>query len=162
MVIFASIAALVLLLVYFVMRVQSLQKELVLSQSNLKASNRRISDSTSGMVMLAKQIQHFLVERLESSHKRGLIDTGAFEVFQFVFHNISTIAVLCMDKGMTVEEALKSVLQESEITMESIREKVKLQPSEIRVAWSQNTLEGFVVACKGISFPVTKTESASS
>lgn len=161
MVIFAAIAALVLLLIYFVMRVQNLQKELVLSQSNLKASNRRINDSTTGSVMLAKQIQHFLVERLESSHKRGLIDSGAFDVFQFVFHNISTIAVLCMDKGMTVEEALNSVLQDSELTIENVREKVKVQPSEIRVAWSQNTLEGFVIACKGISFPVTKTESQS-
>ncbi|MFS1701328.1 hypothetical protein FJ444_17990 [Aestuariibacter sp. GS-14] len=161
MVMFAFIAALILLLIYFVMRVQNLQRALVLSQSNLKASNRRINDSTSGMVVLAKQIQLFLVERLESSHKRGLIETGAFEVFQFVFHNISTIAVLCMDKGMTVEEALNSVLHDSDLTIEAVREKVKLQPSEIRVAWSQNTLEGFIIACKGMSFPVTKTEAAS-
>ena len=160
MIIFASFAALVLLLIFFVLKIQNLQKQLVLSQNNLKATSRRMNDANGSMVVLAQQIQGFLTERLDSSHKRGLINVKHYEVLQPVFEKISTVSVYCMDKGMSVEEALNTVLQDTEISLMQVREIIKIQPSDIRVAWSKNTLDGFILACKGLSFPPTKTDSS--
>ncbi|GGF75947.1 hypothetical protein [Alteromonas lipolytica] len=161
MIIFASFAALILLLIFFGLKIQNLQKELVLSQNSLKTTTRRICDANSSMVILAQQIQSFLAERLDASHKRGLISVKNYEVLQPMFEKISAVAVYCMDKGMSVEEALNAALKDSEVTLEQIREIIKVQPSDLRVAWSKNTLDGFIIACKGLSFPATKTEEKS-
>ncbi len=160
MITFAIFAALVVLLVYFGFKIQNLQKQLVISESNLKSTSRRMSNANGSMVVLSKQIQHFLLERLESSHKRGLISNKPFEVLHPMFERISAVAVNCMDKGMSVEEALKVAMSGSDVTLEQLREVIKEQPSDIRMAWSKNTLDGFIIACKGLSFPPTKTETS--
>lgn len=162
MIIFASYAALVLLLIFLGLKLQNLQKQLVLSQSSLKTTARRMSDANSSMVTLSKQIQGFLTERLDASQKRGLVSAKTYEVIQPMFGKISTIALYCMEKGMSVEEALTAVLQGSEVSLEEIKEVIKVQPSDVRMAWSKNTLDGFILACKGLSFPPTKTESSTS
>ncbi|NVK56870.1 MAG: hypothetical protein HWE26_14800 [Alteromonadaceae bacterium] len=159
MIIFAAFAALVILLVYFGFKIQNLQKELLITHNNLKSTSRRMTSANSSMVVLSQQIQSFLIERLESSHKRGLISNKPFEVLHPMYEKISTVAVLCMDRGMSVEEALKTALKDSEVTLEQLREIIKEQPSDIRMAWSKNTLDGFIIACRGLSFPPTKTES---
>ena len=159
MIVFACFAALFVLLIFFGFKIQNLQKQLALSQNSLKATVRRVNDTNSSMVTLAQQIQSFLNERLESSHKRGLINSKHFEVLHPLFDKISAVAVYCMDKGMSVEEALNATLQESEITLEQVREVIKVQPNDVRLAWSKNTIDGFILACKGLSFPATKTES---
>ncbi|MDC8831823.1 hypothetical protein [Alteromonas gilva] len=161
MITFAIFAALVVLLVFFGFKIQNLQKQLLISENNLRANTRRMNHASGSMVVLSQQIQSFLLERLESSHKRGLISNKPFEVLHPMFEKISAVAVYCMDRGMSVEEALKTALKDSEVTLEQLREIVKEQPSDIRMAWSKNTLDGFIVACKGLSFPPTKTESTS-
>ena len=162
MIIFASYAALILLLIFLGLKLQNLQKQLVLSQSSLKSTARRMSDANSSMVTLSKQIQGFLTERLDASQKRGLVSAKTYEVIQPMFDKISTIALYCMEKGMSVEEALTAVLQGSEVSLEEIKEVIKVQHSDVRMAWSKNTLDGFILACKGLSFPPTKTESSTS
>ncbi len=162
MITFAVFAALVTLLVFFGFKIQNLQKQLLISQNSLKSTSRRMNNANSSMVVLSQQIQGFLIERLESSHKRGLISNKPFEVLHPMYEKISAVAVYCMEKGMSVEEALKTALKDTEVTLEQLREIIKEQPSEIRMAWSKNTLDGFIIACKGLSFPATKTESTPS
>ncbi|MAJ69220.1 MAG: hypothetical protein CBB67_016660 [Alteromonadaceae bacterium TMED7] len=160
MLIFASFAALILLLIFFGLKVQNLQKQLQLCQNSLKATSRRISDANGSMVVLSQQIQSFLAERLDASHKRGLVNAKHYETLQPMFEKISAVAVYCMEKGMSVEEALNAALQDGEVTLEQLREVIKVQPSDIRMAWSKNTLDGFIIACRGLSFPPTKTENS--
>ena len=58
--------------------------------------------------MLSQQIQSFLAERLDASHKRGLVNSKHYETLQPMFEKISAVAVYCMEKGMSVEEALNA------------------------------------------------------
>lgn len=162
MMIFAGFSALILLLIFLGLKVQNLQRQLILSQSSLKTTSRHMSDASQSMVFLAKQIQSFLMERFEASHKRGLVNAKQFETLYPMFDKISMVASLCMEKGMSVEEALNAALQGSEVKLEDIREIIKVQESGVRMAWSKNTLDGFVSVCKTLSFPAPKTDNAKS
>lgn len=159
MMIFAIFAVLFLLLIFLGVKNQNLQKQLLLNQNTLKSTTRRVNDANSSMVLLSQQIQGFLAERLDASHKRGLLSPKHYEVLRPMFEKISAVAVYCMEKGMSVEEALNAALQDAEVTLEQIREVIKVQPSDTRMAWTKNTLNGFILACKGLSQPPIKTES---
>lgn len=158
MIIFACFTAVVLLLILLGLKIQGLQKQLRLNQGTLKVNTRRMNEVNSSLVVLSQQLQTFLLERLESSHKRKLVDPNTYKTLLPLFENIDTISNLYALKGMTIEEILKTVLQDTEGPLEEVREIIKLQPSNVRLAWSKNTLDGLLSACTSISGPTIKTE----
>lgn len=155
---FAIIGVLVLLLIFFVMRSQSLLKQLNMSSSTIRQQSKKSQFAMANVQLLADQLQKQVRNQLAASRKRGLIGEKQGEVFEFIFSNITQVVLACCEKSATVEEALTNALKETPVTMEQVREVIKEQPSDVRVAWCKNTVDGFIIACNQISLAKIPTE----
>lgn len=151
MIAFGIISVLVLLLIYFVLRAQNFQRQLALSNHNVRSSTKRANYAYNNLVMISNELQQVFMARLESNHKRGMIGSGDYQILSALFSCFSTIVMECCEKEATVEEALNKVLMKLDFEMEDLKNCIKEQPSDIRVAWSKNTVDGFIAACNKIS-----------
>lgn len=148
---FSFIAVQILLLIYFVMRMQTAQKDLVVSRSTLKNTSRRVDDALRGLHKIAKEMEHVYLSRLERANTKGLISSAKYPVLFGIFTCFSKVMVDCYENGLSVENALTKAIQSTEISMEEIREMIKEEPNDIRVAWVQNTPDSFMSACNQLS-----------
>jgi hypothetical protein len=56
----------------------------------------------------------------------------------------------CCEKQATVEESISNALKDYDLDMTVVQQFVAHQSVEIRVAWSKNTLDGFLAACNNL------------
>lgn len=148
---FSIIGVLVLALIFLVLRSQNMQKELALTRNTVKSNTKKITYAFHNLVLMSKELQKVYASRVDNAHKKGLISGAEYSVLSIIMHNFSQITMDCCEKGDTVEEALSKALKDTEVTMESVRELIKEKPSEIRVAWCRNTVDGFMAACHALS-----------
>lgn len=154
------IAILFMILIYFVVRGQGLQREIKLANNASKSSGRKVKQTQKQLVFMAHELQQIFLSRLESVNKRGLLKQDDYQIAFFILNRFEFIVMNCAEHGNTVEEAVNKSLQNQAIKLEQINEFIKEQPSEIRVAWCQNKLDGFVAACRGISTASLNTKAA--
>lgn len=158
---FSVIGILVLALIFLVLRSQNMQKELALTRNTVKSNSKKITYAFHNLVLMSKELQKVYATRVDSAHKKGLLSGAEHGILSLIMHNFSQIVMDCCEKGDTVEEALSKALKDGDITMEHVRELIKEKPSEIRVAWCKNTVDGFMAACQGLSQSALKITSES-
>lgn len=152
MVAFGVIGILVLILIYFVMRTQTLQREIALTKNSVKASSQKVHDTQLGLAQVLAQMQSVYEERLEQGQKSGIVSSSSMPVLRFIMQNFAVVTQRCFEQGHTVEEALMATLnQQEDVSLEAIRDLIKQQPPQIRMAWVKNTPGGFMAACDGLS-----------
>ena len=152
MVAFSVIGILVLILIYFVMRTQTLQREVAMTKNSVKASAQKMQDTQRGLAQVLSHLQGVYEERLERGHKSGIVSSESLPVLRFIMQHFAVIAQRCFEQGETVEEALTAALnQQEEVTIEAIRDLIKQQPAQVRMAWVKNTPGGFMVACDSLT-----------
>ena len=148
MIAFSIIGILVFILIYFVIRSQTLQREMTQSRQAAKVSNKRLKDAYSSLVMVCTDLQNVYVDRVESAYKKRLISAEDYAVQSFIMKHFAQIVLDCFEKHRTVEEALKTAVRTApEITEQGVRDVMKKQPSHIRMAWVKNKPDGFMQAC---------------
>ncbi|WP_100657572.1 hypothetical protein [Alteromonas flava] len=156
------IAIMLIILIYFVVRGQGLQRELKLANHNAKAKAYALRIGQKQLAFMAHELQQIFINRLEALNKRGLIKQEDYEVASFIIKRFEFIVMNCTEHSRTVEEAVNRAVENQPVTIEKVNELIKKQPSEIRVAWCQNTVDGFIAACRGISSGALKTDASDS
>ncbi|GGW85254.1 hypothetical protein [Alteromonas halophila] len=147
MIAFSIIGVLSLVLIYFVLRFQNAQRELILTRTNARVSAKRATNAYRYIMALASEQQHELLSKLESANTSGLIKTTDYQRLQVLFSHFSTIVMFCSEKDATVEEAINSALKKEEINLLDVREVIKNMPNDVRMSWSRNSCESFIAAC---------------
>ncbi|WP_100644112.1 hypothetical protein [Alteromonas facilis] len=156
------IAIMSIILVYFVVRGQGLQRELKLAQHGAKAKSRALKIGQKQIAFMAHELQQIFLSRLEALNKRALLSQDDYQIAFFILNRFEYVVMNCTEHGNTVEEAVTRSTENQPISLEKINEFIKKQPSEIRVAWCQNTVDGFIAACRGFSSGALKTQAADS
>ncbi|MBU3023869.1 hypothetical protein [Aestuariibacter sp. A3R04] len=152
MVAFGVIGILVILLIFFVFKIQTLhnqinQNKLLARQNANKANSAYVNLSTT-----AKALQTIFVQRLESASSKGLISGNDEEVLAFILRTSSKIIFESSEKKRTIEEGLTSALRDNQdMSIEKIQTFIQGQPDDIRMCWIKNTPEGFISAIDHIT-----------
>ncbi len=148
---FSIIAILVIMLIFFVLRGQTMQRELALTRQTAKSNAKKVNYAYTSLVVVTNNLQQIFVSRVEKAHQRGLISEDQYGVLSILANQYSRIVMDCCEKDATVEEALKKSLSKTAVSMEDVKEVVKVFPSEVRLAWSKNTPDGLTAAMNNIS-----------
>lgn len=151
MVAFGVIGILALVLIYFVLRAQNLQRELNQIKHALKSVDAQSKYSLGALVTLSGQLQNSYLARLEALKKHALINQEDYDVAHFVLSRVEFIVMQCCEHKATVEEALKKALAKGEISLEQVNQLIAKQPPEVRIPWCKNTIGGFISACHNLT-----------
>ncbi|MBT0586735.1 hypothetical protein [Alteromonas oceanisediminis] len=154
------IAIMLIILIYFVVRGQSLQREIKLAQNNSKSSLRKVKLTQRQLAFTAAELQRIYAARLESLHKRGLMGQDDHKVASIIIKHVEFVVMKCNEHGMTVEEAVTLAIKNQNLKIDEVNEFIKAQPSDVRMAWCQNTVDGFIAACRSISIGSLNTQAA--
>lgn len=141
----------VMILIYFVVKNQTLAKELKEYRYQARSAQKQSKYALSTVDSLAAQIQKILMSQLESANKRGLIKGEQYEKCKAIFNCFEYVVMQCCEHNATVEEALNRGLGDSEVSMDDIKKFISELPSEVRMAWVKNNVGSFVVACNNIN-----------
>lgn len=156
---FSIIGFLVLVLVYYVVRNQSMQSELSQLKHLLKSKDAHSRFCLSALLMLSGQLQNSYKNRLDALQKHALINNEDYETASFILGNVEFVIMQCCENRATVEEAINKALDRSTYTIEQINKYIAKQPSEIRVPWCKNNVSGFISACHNLTSETMKTKS---
>ena len=160
MVAFGVIGFLTLFLIYLVVRNQSLQRELNQYKHSLKTSDSQAKYTLNTLVSVSSELQKTFVSRIESAQKRGLLSGEDYTSSSFILNHVDYVIMQCCEYKSTVEEAINKALEPSDLSITEINQFIAKQPSEIRVPWCKNTVNGFVTACNNISIGKLNIQSA--
>ena len=145
------IALLVIMLVFFVLRSQNMQRELALTRHSAKTNAKKVNYAYTSLVVVTNNLQQIFVSRVEKAHQRALISEDQYGTLSILAGQYSRVVMDCCEKEATVEEALKKSLKKSAVTIEEVKGIVKEFPSDVRMAWAKNTPDGFTAAMNHIS-----------
>lgn len=151
MISFGVIGFLILILIYFVVRQQSMQAELNKLRIQMKSLDSQSKFSLSALVMVSGQMQKIYQVRLDNLQKHALMSNDDHRLASFIISQVEFVIMQCCEKRATVEEALHKGLASTDLDMETINKYIAKQPSEIRIPWCKNTVGGFVAACHNLT-----------
>ena len=144
---FSIIAVLVLFMIFFVLKIQTLQKEISASRGIARQNADKANTAFNLLSTTSKTLQKTFSERVEQANKKGLISGKNYEVMMTITGAAGKIIFDTFEKGFSIEEAIKVVLRESEISMDDVKSLIQEQPNDVRVSWVQNRPDGFIKAC---------------
>ncbi|WP_414829193.1 hypothetical protein [Alteromonas sp. H39] len=156
------IAVLVIMLIFFVLRGQNMQRELALTRQTAKTNAKKVNYAYTSLVVVTNNLQQIFVSRVEKAHQRALISEDQYGVLAILANQYSRVVMDCCEKEATVEEALIKSLKKTPLTIEEVKDIVKEFPSEVRMAWSKNTPDGFTAAMNHISQYINGKQKKSS
>lgn len=141
----------VMLLVYFVVKNQALQKDLREFRYLARTAEKKSKFTLSTLDSLSGQIEKILLSQLESAYKRGLAKGDDYDKAKTIFSSFEAVVMQCCEHGLTVEEALRKTLAAQEVSLEDVNQFISKQPSEVRMAWAKNSVGSFVMACANLN-----------
>jgi hypothetical protein len=152
----------VLILIYFVLKTQALNKELRQFKHSLKASDKQARNTLNSLNFLSKEMQKVCAGRLNSAKKHGLINDEDFAISSNIIDNFTYVITRCCEHGDTIEEAVNKSLERATIEIQEINHFIARQPQEIKIPWCKNQLGGYIIACQNISKGATPKKSIAS
>lgn len=162
MVTFGVIGFLVLILIYFVLRSQNLQKELRQFQHQLKTTDSQSKFTLQSMGVISKELQKSYISRLAASKRSALISEEDFELANGILNRFDYVVMQCCERNATIEEAVNNSLEGGSHDIEQIKQFIAKQPKEIKVPWCQNSIAGYITACHNISSLGSRTKTSTS
>lgn len=151
MALFALFGLLILVVIYLVVRSQTLEKELNQHKHWQKSSEAQRRYLLENIGHLSHELQNSLIIRLNKAHQHRLITQEDFEVASLILNNVGNVVLMCCEKRSTVQEAVKKLVSSSAISQEQLSRFIASQPNSVRLAWSKNQPGGFIRACSQIS-----------
>lgn len=155
---YSIVGILVLLLIYFVVRGQGVQRELAVTRNGMRVNAKKAHLAATNLLLVSNELQRVYLGRVETAQRKGVISTGNYTVLSILMRNFSRIIMDCSEKGATVEEALTHALNTEDISLDDVKEYIKTCPSEVRMPWVKNTPSGFVSACNSLTQNLMGTE----
>jgi hypothetical protein len=150
MVSFGIIGLLVLVIIFIVTNNQGVQhefKQLQHAHKLLQSQNRY----SLGIVMsMSSQLQYTHQTKLSELKSHGLINHQDHNIANFILENFQYVVVQCCQHNETVEVSVRKALKGHELTIQNISQFIGRQPSEVRVPWSKNSVDGFIAACRNL------------
>ena len=114
------IGFLILLTIYFVMKAQSLQKEVKQYKYSLKSNDSAAKFTSKTLVLVTNELQKSYLSKLNTAKKHGLLKPEDFELANFILSSAAYVTTQCCEHKTTVEEAIKKALGESHFEMNDI------------------------------------------
>jgi len=151
MVTFGVIGFLVLILIYFVLRSQNLQKELKQYQHQLKTTDNQSKFTLQSMGAISRELQKSYVAKLTVNKRSALISEEDFEVANAILTKFDYVVMQCCERNATIEEAVNRSLEGGSLDIEQLKQFIAKQQKEIKVPWCQNSIAGYITACHNIS-----------
>lgn len=145
------IVFLLLFTIYFVVKNQTMAKELREYRYLAKSAENKSKFALTTVDSLAGQIQKILMSQLDSAQKRNLIKGEQYEISKVIFNSFEYVVMQCCEHGATVEEALTKATSSGEINLDTVKKFISEMPSEVRVPWVKNNVGSFVMACNNIN-----------
>jgi len=144
---FSIIAVLVLILIFFVFKVQSLHKQISANRGLARQNAEKANTAYSVLSITARTLQKIFTERVEQASKKGLISGKNYEVMMLITSSSAKIIFDACEKGLSIEQALTVAIRDSELSMDDIKAMMQEQPNDVRISWVQNHADGFIKAC---------------
>ena len=141
---------LVLALVYFVIRAQSVEKELKRTKQQAKSLNTQAKQASTCANMLAIEMQRSLLEKLDAAHKRMLISGSDYTRARALFCRLDKVVQLYSEQSIPVSQALKTAFKGSDPSFNDVCQYITTMPTEVKLAWSRNDMHSFITACNHI------------
>lgn len=155
------IGFLILILIYFFVRAQAIERELKQTMHQAKIAGSQAKQALMSVDVLALEIQKSLLEKLDAAQKRKLIDGDNYNCAKALFSKFERVVMLCSEFGMSVSEATKKSFTNSDPDFDKICEYVGSLPNEVKLPWSRNDINSFVNACSNIIKHINAPGSAS-
>lgn len=149
---FSIVAALTMLLIFLVIRLQNSQKLVNDLKFQTKKNQRQVSQLNTGKSILALTWQATLLSRLQASRKRASVSEQDGMVLELLFAGFSELLENCLNEGDTLEESMnKYLVDKPDVNLQAVKDVVKKFPQDIRLAWSKNNAEGLILSFTKIS-----------
>lgn len=149
---FTIVAALTMLLIFLVIRLQNSQKVINNLKFQTKKTQRQVSHLNTGKSVLALTWQATLLNRLQASRKRALVSEQDGSVLELLFAGFSELLESCLNEGDTLEESITKYLSDKpDVDLQAVKDVIKKFPQDIRLAWSKNNAEGLILSFTKIS-----------
>lgn len=158
--ILAVIAFMVLLVIYFFVRSQSVEKELKVQKNQLKLSEGQAKSALVATATIVSELQKILLSRIDAAKRRNLIGGQQYEATKTLYEHMDRMVMLCCEKGSTVAEAADKVFASTSPNIEEIKAFISDRPSDVRMQWSRNTANSFISACVKIADQIEKPAAA--
>tara|TARA_R110000868_G_scaffold57472_14_gene177409 strand:+ start:1389 stop:1907 length:519 start_codon:yes stop_codon:yes gene_type:complete len=159
MVAFGVIGFLILVIIFVVMRNQSTQRELKQIRRAHKLLQSQNKYSLGIVMAMSTHLQYVFQTKLASLNNHGLIKRQDYDIAHFILENFQFIIVQCCQHNETVEVAVRKALKGQALTIEFVSQFIARQPSEVRVPWCKNTVDGFIAACRNLVADKVKTQA---
>lgn len=158
--ILAVIAFMVLLVIYFFVRSQSVEKELKVQKSQSKSSENQAKNALMSTASIVTELQKMLISRLEAAKRRNLVAGKQYDAAKTVYENMDKIVMQCCERGSTVSEACDKTFANTSPNIEEIKTFISEQPNDVRMQWTRNTVNSFISACVKIIDIIEKPGAA--
>jgi hypothetical protein len=156
---FGVIGFLILVLVFVITRNQGIQREFIQVQHTYKLLQSQNKYSLGIVMTMSTQLQYTFQTKLADLKRHGLINVQDHDIIDFILDNFQFIIVQCMQHNETVEIAVRKALKGQELTIGDVSQFIARQPTEVKVPWCKNTVEGFISACRNLVADKFKTET---
>ncbi|MGJ8679111.1 hypothetical protein [Paraglaciecola sp.] len=147
---FGVIGVLVLILVFVMTRNQSTQSELKQTKLAHKTLQSQNKYSLGILMTMSSVLQNSFQIKLSALKSHGLVSHQDYDMANFVLENFQFVIVQCCQHNETVEVGIRKALKGQSFTIEEVSQFIARQPSEVRIPWCKNTVEGFVAACRNL------------
>ena len=158
---FGVIGFLILVLAFVITRNQGMQIEFKQIKHAHKLLQSQNKYSLGIVMIISTQLQYAFQTKLAALNSHGLIHSQDYDIANFILENFQFIIVECCQHNETVEVAVNKALKGQELTIENISQFIARQPTEIRVPWCKNSVDGFVAACRSLVADNVKTQATS-
>lgn len=139
MFVFGIIATLVLLLIFLMVKNQSLKSQLQLIQGKVRGAGRRIDENNANAIALAMATQMSLTSRINSMHSNTEVEHRQLLCIKTLIHVLPDLVKRTLEQDDTVEIALEHLLQESTLDIDEVKSFLFAQGNDIKILWSKNS-----------------------
>lgn len=158
--ILAVVAVMVLLVTFFVVKFQRIQKVLKVQRRYAKSLEGQVKGTLASTTTIVNELQKMLLTRLEDAKRRNLVSGEQYNTVKILYENMDGVVKQCCDKGFTVAEAAGKTFANTSPNIEEIKAFISEQPDEVKLQWSRNTVNHFISASIKIADVIDKPEVA--
>lgn len=136
-----------LLIVFLFYRSETLRRNYKALRMKYTSTDKNNKYLAQQMMMLAEEIQYSYLVQLDGAEKRGIIDSAKAKKVKALVHCIGSVIEGVL-KSYTVQQCLTGALPEHGFSLEEIQKMISEEESHIRMAWTKNSLDGYMKLCR--------------
>lgn len=149
---FTIAAILILVVIFYVIQNQTLTAELAKQRNINKQLGKNAKAALSGLSVTCIELQKTYLSRIDDTKRHGLISEENYNHAYFVISKLGFVIMRAIEMNISIDHALQQACNASPYKTSEIKKFVADQPNEVRMAWSQNTVMGYMTAINRLSY----------